>query len=200
MQLFTSPTSPYARLVRVVLAENQLSDRVEMHFLDPWSSPAELIALNPACRVPTFVTANGHALVETAVIVLFLEQRYPEPRLMPRDAVELVHRRLGLALSLLDAGIGVFTERRHGDATTTLAERRAQAMQRAAVSVADAIDSHSTKDPDLGELALAVSLDWIDYRFATEVVWRSRYPAVAAWLDQMLARPSFVQTAPPPAS
>lgn len=200
MQLFTSPTSPYARMVRVVLAEKQLSDQVTYHFVNPWLSPAELLAVNPACRVPTFITADGHALVETGVIVLYLERRYPEPRLMARDAVERVHARLGLALSLLDAGIGVFTERRHGDATTELAERRAQAMQRAAECVAAAIDQPSKNDPDLGEIALAVSLDWIDYRFANEVAWRDRYPAASAWLDQLLARPSFAQTAPPPAN
>lgn len=39
MELYASPTSPYARIVRLVLAQKQLGDRVQEHMLDPWQSP-----------------------------------------------------------------------------------------------------------------------------------------------------------------
>lgn len=199
MQLFTSPTSPYARLVRVVLLEKQLNERVDYHFLDPWQTPAELLAVNPACRVPTLVTQGGDALTEAGVIVLYLERRYPEPRLMARDNVESVHARLGAALGCMDAGVGVVVEQRQGDATTALADRRREGLERTAKALVEQIDSERPGDPDLGDLAMAVTLDWLDYRFAETAPWRTWRPTAGEWLDRMIARPAFVETAPPPA-
>lgn len=197
MELYTSPTSPYARLVRVTLAEKQLDERVTYRFVDPWASPPDLLAINPACRVPTLVTTGGHALTEAGVIVLFLERRYPEPRLIPRDAVEPVHARLGQALGCLDCGAGVIAERRYGDPGTPLARRRAEALERAVESVAGAVEAERTGDPDLGDLAAAVALDWVAFRFSEEVPWQPRFPAVAAWLARLRTRRSFSETTPP---
>ena len=199
MQLYTSPTSPYARLVRVVLAEKQLIDQVEYHFLDPWETPAELLAVNAACRVPTLVTGAGEALTEAGVIVLYLERRYPEPRLMARDGVESVHARLGLALGCMDAGAGVLMERRHGDPGTPLAQRRAEGLQRITRSLIEAIDGVRPGDPDLGDLAMAVALNWVEYRFRAEVPWREWSEAAPAWLARINERPAFLETLPPPA-
>ena len=200
MKLFASQTSPYARLVRVTLTEKHLHDKVDCRFVDPWASPAELLAVNTNCRVPTLVMPSGQVLTEAGVIVLFLERRYPEPRLIPRDAVERVHARLGQALGCIDAGVGVITERRYGDPDTPLARRRFEALRRATEGVATAVDAGaSARDPDLGDLAAALALDWVRFRFGAEVPWRDRQPAVADWLDQLLGRRSFVATAPPDA-
>ena len=197
MELYTSSTSPYARLVRVMLAEKQLDDRVVYHFVDPWASPTALLAINPACRVPVLVTAGGHALTEAGVIVLFLERRYPEPRLIPRDAVESVHARLGQALGCLDAGVGVITERRYGDPTTVLSQRRAEALARAVEAVARMVEVEPAGDPDLGDLAAAVALDWVEFRFADQTPWQRRFPAVVEWLERLRTRRSFIETRPP---
>jgi glutathione S-transferase len=199
MQLYTSTTSPYARLVRVALAEKQLSASTDYQFLDPWQDPAALQSVNAVCRVPTLVTDDGEALTEAAVILLFLERRYPEPRLMGRDNVEQVHARLGQALGCIDAGVGVITERRHGDPETALTRRRAAALERSAHAIAEAVDVDGDGKPDLGSLAQAVTLAWLDFRFAAELPWREQHPATAEWLDRIRQRPSFVETQPPAA-
>lgn len=200
MKLFTSPTSPYARLVRVTLLEKQLQDRVDYRFVDPWASPAELLAVNTHSRVPTLVMPSGQVLCEAAVIALFLERRYPEPRLMPRDAVESVHARLGQAIGCIDNGVGVITERRHGDPHTPLARRRFDALERAANALAVGIEGQApAEDPDLGDLATAVALAWVDFRFGGEIPWRAAQPAAGEWLARMLERPSFTATPPPAA-
>ncbi len=199
MKLFASPTSPYARLVRVILIEKELSERVEYVFVDPWSSPAELQAVNPACRVPTLVTDHQAVLTEAGVIALYLEHRYPEPRLMARDNVERVHAQLGLALGCLNSGVGAFLQRRFGEPGSTLETRWAASLQRGAKGLVETVDAGRTGDPDLGDLAIAVALDWLDYRFAEEVNWRAGAADVAAWVDRLLARPAFADTQPPPA-
>jgi len=199
MKLYTSLTSPYARLVRVALVEKELTERVEYVFLDPWSSPAELVAVNPACRVPALVTESGKVLTEAGVIVLYLERRYPEPRLMARDNVERIHAQLGAALSCLNSGVGAFLQWRFAEPGTVLKTRWSEALQRCAAALVAAVDTSRQGDPDLGDLAMAVALDWLDYRFAEEVNWRVGAAEVAAWVDRLLARPAFTNTQPPPA-
>lgn len=196
MELYASPTSPYARIVRLVLAQKQLGDRVQEHMLDPWQSPPALLAVNPVCRVPALVTDEGAALTETAVIVLYLERRYPEPRLVPRDDIETNHARLGLALGALDSGVGVFLERRFGDPSTQLAERRLQGLRRSTAALVAGIDTAPTSDPDLGDIASVVALTWLEFRLSAELDWRESTPAAVEWLDRMNSLPAFANTLP----
>ena len=49
----------------------------------------------------------------------------------------------------------------------------------------------------LGDIAVACALGYLDFRFA-QLVWRSTHPELAAWAADVLARPSFVETTPPP--
>lgn len=196
MELYASPTSPYARMVRLVIAQKQLEDQVAEHLLDPWQSPPALLAVNPVCRVPTLVTGEGAALTEAAVIVLYLERRFPEPRLVPRDDIEANHARLGLALGALDSGVGIFLERRFGDPTTQLAERRLAGLRRSTLGLVAAIDTERAGDPDLGDIATAVALTWLEFRLAAELDWRAANPAAVAWLERINALPAFANTLP----
>src|SRR5678816_1772937 len=73
MRLFLNQASPYARLARVVVHEKCLADQVELVWTDPWASPPELLAVNPAAKVPALVTDGGQAIVDSACICLFLD-------------------------------------------------------------------------------------------------------------------------------
>lgn len=84
MRLIDAPRCPYCARVRIALAEKGLSyERVEIDLQDrpPW-----LYELNPNGRVP--VLDDGFALPESAVIMGYLEDRYPAPSLLPDDPVE----------------------------------------------------------------------------------------------------------------
>ena len=56
MKLFSSNASPYARKVRVVIAEKNLGSLVEEVVVDIYADPAELLAANPLGKVPALVT------------------------------------------------------------------------------------------------------------------------------------------------
>ena len=43
MELYLNATSPYARLVRIVLLEKGLADAVTLKWCDPWADDAELL-------------------------------------------------------------------------------------------------------------------------------------------------------------
>jgi glutathione S-transferase len=73
--------SPFCRKVRVALAEKKLP--FEMRTVNLWERPADFLALNPACEVPVLVEDDGAVVADGAAICEYLEERYPEPALMP---------------------------------------------------------------------------------------------------------------------
>lgn len=194
MKLYASPTSPYARLVRVVILEKELGERIERVWLDPWANPAELLAVSPFSRVPVFEAEDGSVLTESIIIALYMERRYPEPKLVPWERVEAVYRKLGIAQGLTDAAVGVVaTQKFHEDADhDPMVQRRLDVLRRAVPAAGDVMDEVGR--PDLGDLALAVALGYLSFRLP-EVDWR-HVEGVGAWYDRMAARPSLEETRP----
>lgn len=91
MRLIDAARCPYCARVRLALAEKELDcETVEVDLAD---RPQWLLELNPPSgRVP--VLDDGFMLPESEVIMAFLEERYPEPALLPADPVERAHARL----------------------------------------------------------------------------------------------------------
>ena len=82
LRLVDAPRCPYCARVRIMLAEKGIEH--EAVVIDLADRPAWLYELNPAGRVPV-VEEDGWPLPESAVINEFLEERYPEPPLLPAD-------------------------------------------------------------------------------------------------------------------
>lgn len=72
MKLFVNAASPYARLVRVILVETGLRAQTELHYVDPRESPPELLARNPAAKVPALELDNGTQPIESDCICDYL--------------------------------------------------------------------------------------------------------------------------------
>ena len=90
MKLYSGPLSLFTAKVRIALDEKALAyERVEVG----WSLARryephhpDVVALNPKRQVPVLV--DGDVVVYDSTIVLeYLEDRYPEPPLYPRDAI-----------------------------------------------------------------------------------------------------------------
>ena len=62
MRLFTTPNSPYGRIVRVVLIETGLDQRVATEMVTVRDPNSALLALNPTGKVPTLLTESGEIL------------------------------------------------------------------------------------------------------------------------------------------
>jgi glutathione S-transferase len=90
--LYNAPRCPYVARVRIVLAEKGIEYEVVDVDLD--DRPAWLYEKNPTGRVPVVEEDDGRPLPESAVIMEFLEERYPEPPLLPPDPADRAAVRL----------------------------------------------------------------------------------------------------------
>lgn len=195
MKLFMSATSPYARLVACVLREKGLWDRVEVVQVNPWESPADLTEVNPFSRVPTLVTDTGAVLSEATLISLYLEHSYSQPVLLPPEGAQATYRRLALAQGLMDATVGIISNRKfRADADSDpILRRRRQQIPAAIEVIGQAVGD--PEQPDLGDLAIASAIGYLDLRLP-EVGWQEREPSLARWCEGIGERPSLAQTRP----
>lgn len=90
--LYDAPRCPYCARVRIFLAEKGIEfDVVEVDLSD---RPAWIYEKNPTGRVPVIEEDGGRPLPESAVIMEFLEERYPDPPLLPLDPADRAAVRL----------------------------------------------------------------------------------------------------------
>lgn len=89
--LYHLPLSPYARKVRLALAEKRLP--FELRVERVWDRREEFLALNPAGTVPVLTEENGLAIPDSNVICEYLEEAYPDVPLLGRSRVERIEVR-----------------------------------------------------------------------------------------------------------
>ena len=74
-------------------------------------------------------------------------------------------------------------------------------VERQGAAVSRALDALEADPPanhlDIGAIAVACALGYLDFRFAHEP-WRASRPKLAHWFDAMAARPELARTGPPP--
>lgn len=80
MTLFSNPSDQYSHRVRMVLAEKGVS--VEILDCDAKTMPPELLEVNPSSSLPTLLDREL-ILYESAVIMEYLDERFPHPPLLP---------------------------------------------------------------------------------------------------------------------
>ena len=179
LRLIDAPRCPYCARVRIVLAEKGVAHETVVIDLD--DRPAWLYELNPVGRVPV-LEEDGWALPESAVINELLEERYPEPPLLPADPAARAAARLVIF--------------RYEDFTRPYyALRRAQEGAELAFAEAlAALDATLAGTPYLTGaafgLADAAYVPWVIRARDVLGVSFEPYPHVDAWLARLTERPS----------
>jgi glutathione S-transferase len=85
LTLYDAARCPYCARVRIALAEKGVEyETVEIDLAD---RPDWLWAKNPLGKVPV-LEEDGWLLPESVVIMEYLEERYPEPALLPADPAD----------------------------------------------------------------------------------------------------------------
>ncbi|KAE8437447.1 MULTISPECIES: glutathione S-transferase N-terminal domain-containing protein [Halomonadaceae] len=197
MELYLNATSPYARLVRIVLLEKGLMDAVTLKWCDPWADDAELLKANPAGRIPALVTEEGTTLSESMLIAVYLDSVSPNPPMLPAASLGNVLHLAGLGQNLMDAAFTTVIARKHyGNEidNSELGQRRSRAIQRLLNQLNSELGDKQQASINLGEIAIAVALDYLAFRLP-EVNWKEEYPRLQAWHTGVTARDSFQETA-----
>lgn len=82
-RLFHVPLSPFCRKVRLCMAEKRLEvELVEERY---WEQDPDFLRRNPAAKVP-ILKMDGKMMADSNAICEYLDEKYPEPALLPRDA------------------------------------------------------------------------------------------------------------------
>lgn len=195
MKLYLNDASPYARLVRVLLIETGLDRDTEMVITDPWNAPADLLAANPASKVPALLLEDGTVLVESSCIADYLIERSGRSDLSPRAHRDPARRwqALGLGRAAIDCAFGAVIQGRFVPGSP-LAGRWRDAVPR----IAARLDAHYAEQGVLGDqadLTVAVAFDYVDFRLA-DLPWKDAAPALADAVAALGDRPSLKGTRP----
>ncbi|MBL8589803.1 MAG: glutathione S-transferase N-terminal domain-containing protein [Methylobacteriaceae bacterium] len=200
MKLLCGLTSPFVRKVRIVAALSGLADRIELVPADPMNPDDQLRVRNPLGKVPALALDDGTTIYDSSVICQYLIGLSGNAALLPAEpaARARVLTLEALGDGLLDALIlqryeVIFREpaMRSQRWTDHQAGKTARAL--AALEAAP-----PAGPPDLGQIAVACALGYLDFRF--EGAWRAGHPRLVAWLDAFAARtPAWAAAAPPPA-
>ena len=198
MELYLNATSPYARLVRIVLLEKGLMDAVTLKWCDPWADDAELLKANPAGRIPALLTEEGTRLSESMLIAVYLDSVSPNKPMLPAASLGDVLHLAGLGQNLMDAAFTTVIARKHYGSEideSVLGQRRSRAMQRLLNQLSSELEEKQQASTiNLGEITIAVALDYLAFRLP-EVKWKEEYQQLLAWHSGVTARASFQETA-----
>jgi len=198
MKLYSSPTSPYVRKVRVVAIEKGLSDRIELVAANPWPDPAAVVAVNPLGKVPALVTDDGLALYDSPVICEYLDSLVPAAPLIPRSGSGRwqVLRCQALCDGVLDAAVAIVLERRRPEAERSMLSqnRAADAIRRSVAALAGELRPAGAAF-DLGQIAIAVALGYLEFRLG-DLELGAGQGAMRDWWAATRERPSLLATRP----
>ena len=202
MKLLYTPTSPFARKVRVLAHELGLADAIELVPTDLAAEAPELVAYNPLAQVPTLIRDDGTALYDSPVICEYLDGlRAGEPRLPRVGAARWTMLRLqALADGVMEAAAAIFLERTRRPEDKrweALVARKQGAIHRALDDLEARAAELAGDPPHLGAIAVGCALGYLDLRGVVGD-WRPGRPALAGWFATLDARPAMRATAPPP--
>src|SRR5436190_23927816 len=86
MKLFTYWRSQAAYRVRVAMRLKGLAmEKVSLDLLKGDQFAADYHKLNPQGVVPTLIDDDGPPLVQSLAILEYLEEKYPQPPILPKD-------------------------------------------------------------------------------------------------------------------
>ncbi len=203
MKIFHAPASPFVRKCLVAADELGLRERIELvpAAAHPVNRDQSVVAHNPLGKIPTLITDEGMALHDSRVICEYLNAQ-GRGNLVPRDGPArwnvLVEQ--SLADGLMDAAVLA----RYETALRPEPLRWNDWLDGQLAKVGSALDALDARAAafgdrvDLGTIAFACALGYLDFRFAS-LGWRNTRPNASAWFERFGARKSMVATRPPPA-
>jgi glutathione S-transferase len=195
LTLYDDVFSPYARKVRIALYEKTVPfERVRALHGD--CNRTDFMHVNPRAEVPALVDGD-FSLYDSTIICEYLEDRYPEPPLYPRDPRSRAQCRLieDLADTQLDAALYAvaIVEMGRRESQPTMHEAASQDLRR----LYDELERRLDERPFFGgafSLAdIAVAPHLMAAAFLGFPLDADRQPRLARWMDRVQERPAVAR-------
>ena len=200
LKLISATPSPYARKVRIALAEKGIP--FELVTEVPWDSTTQTPRHNPLEKLPVLLLEDGGSVYESRFILEWIEAKHPQPTMLPEgvDATLFARRVEVVADGVCDALVLLFWER-HRPPEQQSAEWKARQMRKVdggMAALAGWAEGRRFIVGDrfgLADIAAGTVCRYLDVRFP-EYPWRSRHPGLSAYSDRLEERASFQGSVP----
>ncbi len=181
LTLYDAARCPYCARARIALAEKGVA--YESVVIDLDDRPAWMYDKNPSGKVPVLEEGN-FLLPESAVIMEYLEERWPDPALLPADREARAHARVWI--DRFDARLGdVYYAVRRRDRPPEDLEAKLDALDAAL------LERPYLSGPDYG-LADIAYLPWVLRTEPVLGIGLERFPALRSWVERLSGRPAIV--------
>jgi len=202
MKLTFSPSSPFARKVRIAAIELGLIDRIA---LVPASvapaKPNEEYArtINPLRKLPALILDDGSAIVDSLTIVDYLDDLAGGNKLIPASGPARWQRRTehSIIQGMLDAMLLCRYETALRPENLRWQIWYDDQWDRAwhGLQMFEQRSETFTRPLDVTQIGLICTLGYADFRFP-DCGWREHFPRLKAFHDEMSTRPSVRDTVP----
>ncbi len=198
MQLFYSPTSPYARNVLLAMDHHALRGKIDLKIVNPLDDPEDLRAANPLGKVPALLLDDGRVLYDSITIIHALNEIGMATNLFDSDHLPKFEpmRLFALANGILDLAVAWRLEstRPENEQSDLWQQRRLRGIEQALEEMARSLPEKSTLQ-NIVEISYGVSLDYLDFRLGF-LNWPEKYPLLAEWVAPLLLTRPFTDTDP----
>ncbi len=203
LTLLSASTSPYARKVRIALAEKKIEYLLVNE--SPWADDTRLAERNPLGKIPVLVLDDGGCLYDSRVIVEYIDSVSPVSRLIPEPVRQRIAVRKWEALAdgVCDAVQAIVIERRRPlrQQRKDWIVRQERKIEAGIGEMARELDERSWCNGEaytLADIATGCALGYLDLRHAV-LDWRDRHPNLARLAERLGKREAFAGTLPPAA-
>lgn len=200
LKLISATPSPYARKVRIALAEKGVP--FELVTEVPWDSTTQTPRHNPLEKLPVLLLEDGSSVYESRFILEWIEAKCLGPSMLPEgvDAMLFARRVEVVCDGVCDALVMLFWER-HRPVAEQSVEWKARQMRKVDGGMRALAEWVGEREFVVGErfgladIATGTVCRYLDVRFP-DYPWRARHPQLAAFSDRMEARESFRGSVP----
>ena len=194
--LYYAQRSPYARKVRIILAEKNLayhSQEVDLAQRSP-----EFYQLSPLGKVPVFVDEDGTTIWDSTLIGEYLDEVYPKPSFYPASIKLECRKWEEIGDAIADQAVALWMEKRKDEQASVTNSLRLQAIIDRLLGVCEQKLAQSAylmgETWTIVDIAVLSSLGYLSLRMGED--WHGQYPLLSQWFKKLHEKESIQITIP----
>ncbi|EME48540.1 hypothetical protein DOTSEDRAFT_19064 [Dothistroma septosporum NZE10] len=202
--LISATPSPYARKVRITLAEKGVPFHLKTEV--PWDSTTKTPEYNPLEKLPVLIPDNGAKPVyESHFILDWIEAKHPDPPMLPKDVDDRLFAKQVevVADGICDALVLCFFEKQREHPSEPWRSRQMRKVEGGLQALATWVDQSNNgkfligDSLTLADVAAGSVLGYMAVRWP-EHPWRTNFPQLKNYWESLDQRESFATTRPSP--